>query len=293
MFTPQDMSPYRPLIITIILSTVVVVSAMGYFKHQLASRPDETRVIALIDKHLQENNKRLDDYASQLEKYKNRELSDKEFNARVERGIDAYVEKKRREAQERPDRLARNVPPPTKDDHIYGNASAPVSLIEYADFECPYCKRFHDTTKQLVDRSNGQINLVYRHFPLSFHNPGSEKESEASECVAKLGGNASFWKFSDGIYARTHSNGHGFPIKDLAPLAVSLGVDRKAFIHCLNSGRMQARIKHDQASGARSGVEGTPGNILRNNRTGKVKAMPGVQSYAALSQAAEKLLKTR
>jgi protein-disulfide isomerase len=239
----------------------------------------ENDVIALIDKRLGER--------------KGERLSEKEFNARVERGIVAYVDKQRREAQDRPNRLARNVPPPTKEDHVYGKASAPVSLIEYSDFECPYCKRFHDTAKQLVDRSGGKINLVYRHFPLSFHNPGAEKEAEASECVAELGGNDAFWKFTDDIYARTRSNGKGFPIENLAPLAVEIGLNRDAFRKCLDSGRMAARVRHDAETGAKAGVEGTPGNILRDNRNGKVLAAHGAQPYERLSEAVQKLLQAR
>ena len=61
------------------------------------------------------------------------------------------------------------------------NPDAPVTLIEYSDFECPFCKRFHDTAKRLVDASEGQVNWVYRHFPLGFHNPGAQKQAEAAE----------------------------------------------------------------------------------------------------------------
>ena len=298
----------RHLIIVIVLAVAVIALAMGYFAQQLASRPDEARVVALINERLnaqgQEGRPAMQpgaltekDVVALIDKrlgdQKGHELSDKEFNARVERGIVAFVEKQRQEAQDRPNRLARNVPPPTKNDHVYGKASAPVTLIEYSDYECPYCKRFHAISKQLVDRSGGQINLVYRHFPLSFHNPGAEKEAEASECVAQLGGNDAFWKFTDAIYARTRSNGRGFPLENLAPLAVELGLNRDAFQKCLDSGRMAARVRHDVETGTKAGVEGTPGNILRNNRTGKVLAAHGAQPYARLSAIAQQLLQSQ
>ena len=303
------MKPNQPVIIAVVLTVAVIAAAMGYFARQLASRPDEARVLALIEDHLnakkkneqtvkQTNTLTEKDIVALIDQRlarqnKSRELSDKEFNARVERGIVAFIDKQRREEQERPNQLARNVPPPSKDDHVYGNSTAPITLIEYSDFECPYCKRFHDTAKQLVDRSDGKVDLVYRHFPLDFHNPGAEKEAEASECVAELGGNGAFWKFADAIYTRTHSNGKGFPLENLAPLAVELGLDKDAFQKCLDSGRMAARVRHDLDTGTKAGVQGTPGNILRNNRNGEVVAVQGAQPYERLSEAVQTLLNAR
>lgn len=304
----MNMKPNQPVIIAIVLAAAVIAVAMGYLGRQLASRPDEARVLALIEDRLnaQKKQERPAQQANALTEkdvvalvdkrvaqQPRRELSDKDFNARVERGIVAYIDKQRREEQERPNRLARNVPPPAKDDHVYGNPAASITLIEYSDFECPYCKRFHDTAKQLVDRSDGKVDLVYRHFPLDFHNPGAEKEAEASECVAELGGNGTFWKFADAVYTRTHSNGKGFPVENLAPLAVELGLNQEAFRQCLDSGRMAARVRHDLDTGTKAGVQGTPGNILRNNRTGEVIAVQGAQPYERLSEAVQKLLKAQ
>lgn len=301
------MKPNRPVIIVIAVFIAAVAGTMGYIARQLTLRPDEARVRALIEMRLGAQRKQEppvresrglteQDVVALIDKRlareKNRGLSEKEFNARVERGILAYIDKQHREQQERPNRLARNVPPPAKDDHVYGNPDAPVTLIEYSDFECPYCKLFHGTTKELVDRSDGKVDLVYRHFPLDMHNPGAEKEAEASECVAELGGNDAFWKFADAIYSRTHSNGKGFPLENLAPLAVELGLNRDDFSRCFDSGRMATRIRRDIDSGAKAGVQGTPGNILRNNRSGEVIAISGAQPYERLNEAVQKLLKT-
>ncbi len=299
-----------PKYLVTIAVAIAVASAIatGYMARQVASRPDEARVLALIQDRLnaQKQEERPPSAAELTKKdvvalidqrlaqqNKSHEMSDKEFNARVERGIVAFIDKQRRAEQERPNRLARNAPPPSKDDHVYGNAAAPVTLIEYSDFECPYCKRFHDVAKQLVDRSGGKVDMVYRHFPLDFHNPGAEKEAEASECVAELGGNAAFWKFTDAIYARTRSNGKGFPVENLPPLAIELGLDKDAFQKCLDSGRMAARVRHDLETGVKAGVQGTPGNILRNNRTGEVLAVHGAQPYERLNEAVQKLLKAQ
>lgn len=211
----------------------------------------------------------------------------------VQKGIQDYIlkqqqarEEARKQQQAQADRRAEQVRPVSADrDHIYGNPDAEVSLIEYSDFECPYCKRFHPTTKELVDNSDGKVNLVYRHFPLSFHDPGATREAEASECAAELGGNKGFWAYSDAIYKRTTSNGNGFPASQLVPLAGELGMDKAKFKDCLDSGRQSDRVKEDLAEGVRIGINGTPGNIILNNKTGKALARPGVQPIDALEDA--------
>jgi protein-disulfide isomerase len=109
----------------------------------------------------------------------------------------------------------------------------------------PFCKRFHATPKELVQAYAGKVNWVYRHFPLAFHNPGAQKQAEASECANELGGNDAFWKYSDAIYARTQSNGKGFPLTQLAPLATEIGLDGETFRQCLDSGKYTARVQED------------------------------------------------
>lgn len=195
-----------------------------------------------------------------------------------------------REQQRQAAKRAENVRPVSEErDHIYGNPDATVSLIEYSDFECPFCKRFHPTAKELVDSSDGQVNWVYRHFPLSFHNPGAQQQAEASECAAELGGNDAFWAYTDAVYERTSSGGDGFPQSQLVPLAVELGLNESEFRDCVESGRYEERVKEDLAEGVRIGISGTPGNILLNNETGDVVTRAGAQPITALRDAVEEL----
>jgi protein-disulfide isomerase len=211
----------------------------------------------------------------------------------IDTGIKRYVQQQQEKQARAPDEKARkNVRPVSSErDHILGNPDAEISLIEYSDFECPYCKRFHSTPKRIVEAYGGKVNWVYRHFPLDFHNPLAQKEAEASECAAELGGNDAFWKYTDLIYERTRSNGKGFPIEGLAPLAGEIGLDVKAFQACLDSGRYAKRVKEDMENGVRSGVSGTPGNILLNNKTGKAKFKPGAVPFDALKAEIDRLLK--
>lgn len=215
----------------------------------------------------------------------------------VRQGIQEFIleqQQAQARAQEQQQRQAnqkaQDVRPVTSDrDHVYGNPDATVSLIEYSDFECPYCKRFHPTAKELVDSSDGEVNWVYRHFPLNFHNPGAQQQAEASECAAELGGNDAFWAYTDAIYERTSSGGDGFPQSQLAPLAKELGMDQAAFAECLESGRHEDRVKEDLAEGVRIGINGTPGNVLLNNETGEAVMRAGAQPIGALKEAVDKL----
>jgi protein-disulfide isomerase len=201
----------------------------------------------------------------------------------IRRGIEAYVreqEAARAAALAEQARLAneraRTVRPPSRErDHIYGDPDAPISLIEYSDFECPFCQQFHATPKALVDAYPGEVNWVYRHFPLPMHAPGAQREAEAAECAADLGGNEAFWAFADAIFARTESNGDGFPATELAPLAAEIGLDSSRFQACLNAGRHTDRVRDDAAEASRLGVDSTPTVFVRENRTGAVRLRAG------------------
>ena len=222
-----------------------------------------------------------------------KELRESDFlQQEVDAGIVRYI-KKQQEAQARaPDlRAEKNVRPVSKErDHIYCNPDAEISFIEYSDFECPFCKRFHPTPKQIVKAYQGKVNWVYRHFPLGFHNPLAQKEAEASECVAELGGNDAFWKYSDLLYQRTQSNGNGFPMNGLAPLAGEIGLDEKEIQLCIDSGRYEDRVQEDFTNGGESGVSGTPGTILLNNKTGRAKIKSGALPFKALKIEIDQLL---
>ena len=213
----------------------------------------------------------------------------------IERGIGNYIEKQRelaraqKEAEEaRKAAALRPVDP--KRDYILGDPSAPITLVEYSDFECPFCKRFHPTVKQLLANNPDKVNWVYRHFPLGFHNPGAQKQAEGAECAGELGGGEAYWQFTDIIYERTKSNGKGFPIEHLTPLAKEIGLDADKFQECLETGRMEARVKEDYQNGVASGVSGTPGVILVHHESGRLKPLAGAVPLANLQAAVDSLL---
>lgn len=148
-----------------------------------------------------------------------------------------------------------------KTDHIIGAKNAKVTLIEYSDFECPFCKRHFATMEQVLKEYPNDVRLVFRHFPLSFHQ-NAAKEAEASECVAELGGNAAFWKFHDKIFTETTSNGTGIALTRLGPMASEVGVNQAAFQKCLDSGKYAEKVAKQMQEGSEAGVEGTPATFV-------------------------------
>ncbi len=182
------------------------------------------------------------------------------------------------------------VPKVTKDDHVRGDAKSRIAMIEYSDLECPFCKSFHPTAQQVLDKYKGKIMWVYRHYPLSFH-ANAQKEAEASECAADLGGNDAFWKYVDAIYEKTTSNGTGFALDKLVPLAVELGLNESKFKDCLDSGKFAQKIKDQMDKGTTAGVTGTPGTILLDTKTGATRMIPGAVPIDQITPVIEELLK--
>jgi protein-disulfide isomerase len=181
------------------------------------------------------------------------------------------------------------VPPVTKDEHVRGNLDkADVVLVEYSDFECPFCKSFAPTMNQVLKEYGDKVALVFRHFPLSFH-ANAQKEAEASECVAELGGNDKFWQFHDKIFERTTSNGTGIALTDLGPLAKEIGVNQANFQKCLDSGKYAKLVQDSEAGGSAAGVNGTPGTIALS-RDGKSAMISGAQPLASVKTTIDGML---
>lgn len=224
------------------------------------------------------------------------DISDTELDARIDAGIERYVARKTAEAEaeqtrmaveqaERSKEMAQNVPLVESDDHVFGNPDAKISLIEYSDFQCPYCQSFHDTAKQVIEAYDGEVNWVYRHYPLSFHDPAATKQAIASECVAELAGNDAFWELGDIFFTRGTSDDAG-----LIAAAVDLGAAEAEFSTCLQSERYLTKVQQDMAEGTASGVTGTPGTIILNNETGEAALVEGAQPYNVVKGVVDELL---
>lgn len=183
------------------------------------------------------------------------------------------------------------VPPidPEKD-HIRGDLSkAQVAVIEYSDFECPFCKSIHPTMQQIAQTYGDKVVLIYRHFPLSFH-ANAQKEAEASECAASLGGNDAFWKYHDKIFEKTTSGGTGIALDQLPAMAKEIGLNETRFKSCLDAGTFAKVVQDQMNAGGQAGVSGTPGNFVLNLRTQKSQAVEGAQPFASFKTAIDAAL---
>lgn len=175
-------------------------------------------------------------------------------------------------------------------DHIYGSPKAEWSFIVYSDLECPYCKA-HGGMPEGAAKIVGldKINVVFRHLPLPMHGDTAKKEAVAAECVAKQAGNDGFFKFVNDVLKTSQLNGQGLKDGDagLAKLAASSGAqDEAAFASCMQDPKSSDNVKEDLADGSNAGVAGTPGNIIRNNKTGLSVAAHGYNSAGEASIAA-------
>lgn len=176
-------------------------------------------------------------------------------------------------------------------DHIRGNEDAEVSLIEYADFECPFCKRFHGAPAKAMELFGGKVNWVYRIYPLSFHGEKATTEAYAAECAASLGGNTVFWRYADALFENTRSNGRGLPGQTpLLTLAKREGIDEQRFANCIKDPKTAERIAADVKDANAIHISGTPTTIVRNNRTGAVRLLVGAKSVTAIEAAVNQVL---
>lgn len=173
-----------------------------------------------------------------------------------------------------------------KKDHIRGNIKATVAVIEYSDFECPFCKRVEPTMQQISKDYGDKVMLVYRHFPLSFH-ANAKKEAEASDCANDQG---KFWEYHDAIFERTTGNGTGFPLDNLVPLAKELGLNESKFKDCLDTGKYAKHVTDEESSGQTAGVNGTPGNFVLNLKTQKQQFISGAQPFSNFKAAIDAML---
>lgn len=150
-------------------------------------------------------------------------------------------------------------------DYIKGDPDAPIKIVEYSDFECPFCQRHHNTLNDMVDEyvATGQVAWVYRHFPIEqLHPVKAQAAAVAAECVGELGGNDAFWQFTDSYFERSPSNNQT-NIEVLIPAIVNeIGINQVAFEECYTSDRHDATIAADVDNAVATGGRGTPWSIL-------------------------------
>jgi protein-disulfide isomerase len=166
------------------------------------------------------------------------------------------------------------VPVATEDDYVRGDENAPITIIEYSDFECPYCTRFHETMTQVMEDYDGQVKWIYRHFPLSFH-PNAQSAGEASECA---GDQDKFWEMADLLYENNTELGEDMYLQ----LAGEIGLNTTDFTTCMNDGKYESKVKTQAQGGVTAGVTGTPGSFIISE-DGEAMPIKGALPYETVS----------
>jgi protein-disulfide isomerase len=143
------------------------------------------------------------------------------------------------------------VPVDVDRDHIQGPADASVTLLEYGDYECPYCGAAYPIVKEVQDRMGDQLRFVFRNFPITTSHPHAEQAAEAAEAAGSQG---RFWEMHDTLYENQRRLGDA----DLRSYAARIGLDLESFERDVAEHVHAPRVREDFMSGVRSGVNGTP-----------------------------------
>jgi protein-disulfide isomerase len=133
---------------------------------------------------------------------------------------------------------------------LKGSPDAPVQIVEFSDFECPFCRRAESTVQAVVAKYQGKVSLAYRDFPLNGIHPSAQQAAEASRCAADQG---KFWAYHERLFAS-----EALDVKTLKSHARDVGLDQAKFDTCLDSGRLREAVERDADLGRNAGVSGTP-----------------------------------
>jgi protein-disulfide isomerase len=144
-----------------------------------------------------------------------------------------------------------------------------VTLVEYGDYQCPYCRQAHALVKALQRRlanDGNPFRFVFRNFPLAEIHPRALPAAEAAESVAAHGGEAAFWAMHDAIFEHQRRSADALSDQHLTEYAAAAGVDGTLVARDLKNGAQEPRVRHDFLGGVRSGVNGTPTFFINGGR---------------------------
>ncbi len=185
-------------------------------------------------------------------------------------------------------------------DAVLGDKNAPVTLIEFSDYECPFCKRhFTDVYPQIKKDyiDTGKLKLVFRDFiAVPAHNPLATLEAMSAECSRDQGGDTAYYKYHDELFKKTTSNGNGVAVDQLPIIAKGLGLNVGKFQQCLDSNKYKDEVNKDIADGQKVGVNGTPSFFVgKSTQDGVILGtiVVGAQPYSAFKTAIDQALNSK
>ncbi|MBI2098757.1 MAG: DsbA family protein [Candidatus Wildermuthbacteria bacterium] len=157
-------------------------------------------------------------------------------------------------------KVASLVPTVSAGDYIRGNPSAPITIIEYSDFQCPFCRQFHPSIVQALGEYGDQVRWVYRHFPLDQIHSEARPAAEAAECVGEQKGSEGFWQFADAMFANQQRLGNAL----YREVAEQAGVNMAQFDACVSAHTYANKVEAQLQEGVGFGITGTPGSFVNN-----------------------------
>jgi len=184
------------------------------------------------------------------------------------------------------------------DDPVMGDKNAPLTLIEFSDFECGNCRLFFLQTLPLLKKkyiNTGKLRLVYRDFPVKSHDPLATQEAMAANCAREQKGDEGYFDYHDEIFNTTTSGGRGLEVAQLFLIASNLKLDQIHFKGCFESERFKEEVKKDFFDGMNNGITGTPTFFLgltTQDNTIKGMKILGAMPYAAFKIIIEELLQS-
>ncbi|MEK6914806.1 MAG: DsbA family protein [Nanoarchaeota archaeon] len=171
-------------------------------------------------------------------------------------------------------------------DPILGDKNAEISIVEFSDFQCPFCARANSDAVAQFKKSdyykNGKVNLVYKHFPLNSIHPFAQKAAEAAVCAQDQG---KFWEMHDKIFA----NQNALSVDNLKSYAKSIGLNQAKFDSCLDGGKSENKVSNDIKQSTDAGAQGTPYFVVVNNKDGETKVVSGAQPWVNFEAAINSL----
>lgn len=219
--------------------------------------------------------------------------SNSTFEKRVESALESIIERRQAEAAEAREKMQKESASVGDMDStgmlsmndegqvVYGNPDAPVTIISFEDFRCHFCNKYHPELQQFVNDSEGQVNWIYKPFPIL--GPASQSLAEAGECVSQLEGAEAFWRYADQAYASQNWR-TAVKYADLQ--------NTQSVVDCVTNGAQSERVAQSLADGRDLNITGTPASVFRNNETEKGAFVPGFLQPNQIAQMVQEVAKS-
>ena len=173
-------------------------------------------------------------------------------------------------------------------DFIRGNKDAEIFIVEYSDFECPFCQRFHNTMLEVVNAYPNDVAWVYRHFPLTQIHPQAQPSAVASECIFQEAGTDAFWEFADEIFAKQSSMNADLYLS----IATRLGISEADFTSCINDANTLKKVEEDALEALSAGARGTPFSLVVDKDGEVLSNVEGALPFSAVKPTIDRILES-